>query len=258
MAFVTANGIRHHLAVLGDEPGDGAVLCLHGLVMDNLSSWYFTAGTRLAATRRVITLDLRGHGRSERPATGYAIGDFEADVLGVLDALGHTGPVDLLGNSFGGQLAATIAAHHPHRVRRLVLVDSHLGREGWGDAMAASLSRTGADRDAAIATHFASWLGRHAERKRTRLAETASALVHGSSLVADLQASPPLDDAALSAITADVTALYGEASDVRDEADRLQRCVPGAAVRIFPAATHSLLWEQTGPVVDAITEALAP
>lgn len=250
MAHVDANGLSHHVQVLGD--GDRTVVFLHGLVMDNLSSWYFTAGTRLAQTHRVVLLDLRGHGRTTRPAEGYRIEAFEADVLGVLDALGIDTPVDLVGNSFGGQLAAWIASRHPDRVRSVALVDAHLGDAGWSDDMAATLSLQGDDRDTAIATHFQSWLGRHSSRKRNRLADTARALVEGTTLVADLQASPDLDDDALARLTMPVLALYGEDSDVLREGQRLTRCVPHAQLTVFPAATHSLLWERTDEIVGAL------
>ena len=57
--------------------------------------------------------------------------------------------------------------------------------------MTSTLGLTGEARDQKIAASFQSWLGRHSARKRTRLAAAAEALVEGTSLVADLAASPP-------------------------------------------------------------------
>lgn len=250
MSDLMVDGVRLNVTTVGT--GSPPVVFLHGLVMDNLSSWYFTAGTRVGAFTRAILLDLRGHGRSERPATGYTVARMVADVVGVLDALDVTEPVLLVGNSFGGQIAAAFAVAHPERTAGIALLDAHLGRDGWGDAMAGTLSLEGEARDTMIATHFADWLGRHSERKRNRLASNAQALVYGTSLVADLQASPGLDDAQLAALTMPVLALYGERSDILSEARRLEACVPHADVRVLPGASHSLMWEATEEVIAAL------
>ena len=69
MAEVVARGLRFHVIKLGWEQPETVptVLFLHGLIMDNLSSWYFTAATAVARCCRVLLMDLRGHGRSGRP-----------------------------------------------------------------------------------------------------------------------------------------------------------------------------------------------
>ena len=129
MADVVANGVRHHVQRLGG--GRRTVVFLHGLVMDNLSSLYFTLANPVAAGADVVLYDLRGHGRSERPAAGYRVDDLVADLGALLDALGVDGPVDLVGNSFGGLLALAFAAAAPARVAGLALVDAHDGADGW-------------------------------------------------------------------------------------------------------------------------------
>ena len=89
-------------------------------------SWDAVGGS-LAATRRVVAVDLRGHGASAWPGV-YSIAVMSQDVaallgeLEVLDLLG-TGRVDLVGHSLGGLVALRVAAAHPDRVRRLVLED---------------------------------------------------------------------------------------------------------------------------------------
>src|SRR5207248_1905261 len=124
----------------------------------------------------VVLYDLRGHGRSERPAVGYTLADMVDDLGALLDALAIAEPVALVGNSFGGLLALAFASRHPQRVERVVLIDGHLGEDGWSAKMAATLELEGEARDRQIAASFSSWLGRHSERKSTRLAETATAL----------------------------------------------------------------------------------
>ncbi|MGM0576633.1 MAG: alpha/beta fold hydrolase [Myxococcota bacterium] len=252
MAEVTARGVRFHVQRLGE--GQPTVVFLHGLVMDNLSSWYFTAANPVAKHTSVLLYDLRGHGRSERPPTGYTVPDMVADLAAVLDACDVKGPVHLVGNSFGGLLGLAFALEHPERVGRLVLVDSHLSEEGWGAEMAGTLGLRGEERDRVIAENFRHWLGRHSSRKRNRLARTAEALVHGTSLVDDLRASEPFRDEDLRRLDHPVLALYGGDSDILDRGERLAALLPRCELRLLPDCTHSILWEATAEVRDAIVE----
>jgi pimeloyl-ACP methyl ester carboxylesterase len=79
----------------------------------------------LAARRRVVTLDHRGHGYSTKVGTleGYSIAQLARDLAGVLDAVGG-GPVDLLGHSMGGRVVLTMALERPDLVRSLILMDT--------------------------------------------------------------------------------------------------------------------------------------
>ena len=252
MAEVVANGVRLHVQRLGAAPGRPTVVFVHGLVMDNLSSWYFTVAGALSARAEVILYDLRGHGRSERPAQGYGLADMVADLDALLDALDVGGPVILVGNSFGGLLALVYAIARGDRVAGLVLVDAHLGDEGFAEEMAATLSLEGDERDRRIATSFRDWLGRHSERKRNRLADTARALVHGTSLVDDMRATSPLSSDAMRTVDAPVLALYGELSDLRGRGEALLGPLPRCRIEIVPGCTHSVLWEATDLVRERV------
>ena len=251
MADVVANGIRHHVQRLGR--GDRTVVFVHGLVMDNLSSFYFTLANPIAEAAQVILYDLRGHGLSERPAAGYSVAGLVGDLAALLDELAVSGPITLVGNSFGGLVALAFAVAHPARVERLVLIDAHDGTAGWAAQMAATLGLRGETRDTKIAQSFQSWLGRHSERKRTRLARAAESLVEGTSLVDEIRASPPMREAALATIRCPTLALYGERSDVRDRGEQLARMLPACTLHLVPGCTHSVLWEATTEVRDRVT-----
>lgn len=246
MSNVVARGVRFHTQRLGR--GSETVVFLHGLVMDNLSSWYFTLANPAAATAAVLLYDLRGHGWSERPATGYTVEDMVADLTALLDVLEIESPVQLVGNSFGGLLALKFAAAYPERARALALIDPHLSDREWGEQMSATLSLHGAERDRRIAESFQGWLGRHHRRARNRLAGAAEALVYQTSLVEDLRRSSPLTDAELARVRCPVLAMYGEHSDLRVNAARLERTLPSCRLRIFDGCTHSVLWEATETV----------
>ena len=253
MASAMVRGIHLHYQVLGEmRPESPTVVFVHGIVMDNLSSWYFTVATHVSPLANVLLYDLRGHGLSERPPTGYSLDDMVLDLVGLLDSLQLGGPVYIVGNSFGGLLALAFAAAHPQRCAGLVLVDPHVGTEGFGDEMAATLGLTGEARDQKIATAFKAWLGRHSERKRNRLADAARKLIEGTSIVPDLRSTQVVDNAAIQHIRCPVLALYGERSDLRGRGEALLGTLSTCKIEIFNNCTHSILWEATDAVRDRI------
>lgn len=252
MADATVRGVRLHYQKLGAPGAAPPVVFLHGLVMDNLASWYFTVANAVAAHAEVLVYDLRGHGKSERPKTGYALADMVADLEALLaDAFGDRA-VTLVGNSFGGLLAVAFARAYPARAAGVVLVDAHLGDTGFGEQMAQTLELTGEERDARIAASFRDWVGRHSSRKRNRLAESAQDLVVHTSLVADMRATRPFDAGDLAQIAAPILALYGQESDLRARSEALLANLPRCTLRVLPGCTHSILWEATDTVRDAV------
>ena len=72
MVYVRARGTRFHVVELGADTGLPPVVMLHGLFTGSAASWYFTAAPAIARFRAVRLIDWRGHGLSERTATGYA------------------------------------------------------------------------------------------------------------------------------------------------------------------------------------------
>jgi pimeloyl-ACP methyl ester carboxylesterase len=252
MADAIVRGVRLHYQRLGKAGASPRVVFVHGLVMDNLASWYFSVANAVAAFADVLLYDLRGHGLSERPANGYGVGDMVLDLEALLDATLGREPVVLVGNSFGALLAVTFARRLPERVSGLVLVDGHLGDDGFAERMTATLSLRGEDAERQIAESFKHWLGRHSERKRTRLADHARALVVDTSLVHDLRATPPLAAGDFAEILAPTLALYGEHSDLIAQSRPLVGAMPHATFEALPGCTHSILWEATTTVRDRI------
>src|SRR5262249_16503162 len=151
VAEIRCRDVTLHVQRLGAKASPTTAVFLHGLVMDNLSSWYFTVANPAAQRADVILYDLRGHGRSERTPAGYGVADMVADLDALLDALDVQRKVVLVGNSFGGLLALVYAIALPERVAGVVLVDAHLGDEGFAMEMAHTLSLEGKERDEMIA-----------------------------------------------------------------------------------------------------------
>ncbi|MEO8673519.1 MAG: alpha/beta hydrolase [Tahibacter sp.] len=105
-----------------DVGGDGKpVIALHAYWME-AGTWTALAGA-LAPKWRLIALDLRGHGHSDKPddlSWDAFIGDLEA----LLDHLGIVQPVALIGNSLGGTVAFRFAARRPDSVAAMVIEES--------------------------------------------------------------------------------------------------------------------------------------
>lgn len=102
--------------------GDGSPL----LLLPGHPSRALEGGPLLPALirqHRVVALDFLGYGESDAPDVDYSITTQTGIVTGLLDALGLS-QVDVLGFSMGGWVALKLAADHPKRVRRLVLVGS--------------------------------------------------------------------------------------------------------------------------------------
>ena len=240
MADVTANGVRFHVSRLGG--GEQTVVMLHGLVMDNLSSYYYTLANPFARECDVVLYDLRGHGRSERPPTGYTVEDSVADLDALLTELGIDHPVHLVGNSYGGVVALEMAVAHPERVAGIALIEAHFAVEGWGHHMAGSLALAafGLAED-----EVEQWLEEQGGRKLNKLARNAESLIYDTTMLNDLEAVQPLRREALAAIACPVLAFYGEHSDLLDRARDLEELVPDCDLRILPGCTHSVLMEAT-------------
>ncbi|MGI8847023.1 MAG: alpha/beta fold hydrolase [Candidatus Dormibacteria bacterium] len=104
--------------------GRPALLALHGLASN--ARWWDLVGERLAPRYRVIAADLRGHGLSDRPATGYDTETVAADVRALCDRL-DIGEFVVAGHSWGAAVALTLAAAELQRCRGCVCVDGGVG-----------------------------------------------------------------------------------------------------------------------------------
>jgi long-chain acyl-CoA synthetase len=77
---------------------------------------------KFAMDNRVIALDLRGHGLSDKPATGYDMPRLQLDLETVLTQLKVSTPFVLVGHSFGGAVVTDYAINHPDHVEKLILI----------------------------------------------------------------------------------------------------------------------------------------
>ena len=127
---MASNGTTIHVRVGGKGP---AVVLLHGY--GETGDMWVPLAADLARDHTVIVPDLRGLGRSSKPAGGFDKKNQAADVRGVLDAL-DVGQVDVVAHDIGNMVAFQFAAQQPQRVRRLVLIDAPVpGVGAWDEVL---------------------------------------------------------------------------------------------------------------------------
>jgi pimeloyl-ACP methyl ester carboxylesterase len=115
---------RDGVALCYEEAGEGEppVLLVHGWCCDHT---YFAPQFEHFAERghRVVAVDLRGHGKSDKPHQRYAMQDFADDLAWVCQRLELAKPV-VIGHSMGGIVAFDLAARYPHLPSAVVMLDA--------------------------------------------------------------------------------------------------------------------------------------
>ena len=123
--YAPVNGLKMYYEVHGSgEP----VVLLHGAFMTITNNWDGWIG-ELSKTRKVIAVEMQGHGRTadiERDISSENLAD---DVASLLDHL-KIPKADLIGYSMGGGVAMQCAVRHPDKVRKVVVISSTFRRDG--------------------------------------------------------------------------------------------------------------------------------
>ncbi len=118
--YIDTGQVRLHAVIGGEGP---ALLLVHGWP-ETWYAWRMLMPT-LARDFRVIAVDQRGIGLSDKPADGYDTRTLAADLVALMDALGHS-RFALYGTDTGMPIAYALAADHPERVARLIVSEAPL------------------------------------------------------------------------------------------------------------------------------------
>jgi pimeloyl-ACP methyl ester carboxylesterase len=264
MPDVHARGLRFKVHTMGRATA--LTVLIHGIGIDNSSSHYFLIAPALSHLSSVVCYDLRGHGESEVPDTGYTFEQHVLDLSALLDELGVNGrPVSLVGTSLGGRIALEFALRFPDRVDKIALLDSELidlrdyaaefadhVRQGpkhleeglqkaWEKYLREHTVEGKLDHDASL---FKTFLESRTGWKRTvRLAVRLKQLLWETSFVDDmtLEAPPTWDE--LAEIQCPVLALYGDQSNVLPTGKKLSRVIPQCSLTVVPDCGHFVIYK---------------
>ena len=252
------------LAYNDNGPGPVVVL-LHGFPLDR-SMWSWQE-TTLGSIYRVITPDLRGHGRSAAPEGVYTMEVMAEDVIETLDALQLTEPVVLGGLSMGGYVALAFARRHADRLGGLLLLDTKAtadSEEARADRLR-MVERLLAEGNGFLPeVMLPRLLGKTSLEERPELVKRVTALVaeqdaHAAAAQRGMAARPDTTDVLASIDVPTLVVTGAEDALFAPEVGReLASAIPGARFLLVEEAGHLSSLERPEVVNEALLDFLAP
>jgi len=136
--YITIDGLRLHLRDWGGPDVPPAILLVHGLA-SNARIWDLLAPL-LVPNFRLIAIDQRGHGLSDKPDDGYDLPTIAGDLARAIAALGWSRPL-VVGHSWGANVALQLAADYPDLAAGIVLLDGGTNELASAMPLAETLER---------------------------------------------------------------------------------------------------------------------
>jgi pimeloyl-ACP methyl ester carboxylesterase len=230
MPTVQSAGVRIQYEVQGDGP---PIVLVHGFSSSFDGNWRGQGWVEFLVGdgRKVIGLDCRGHGSSEKPhdPAAYAGHKMPDDVIAVLDDLGLE-QVDLMGYSMGGWITVNLLSRHAGRFRSAIVGGAGLRTAAADPARRALMAAAFEATDpSTIADEAARNMRRRAESRGNDLAALAA-------LQRSERGAP--DASALSALRLPVLVVCGDDDPALESARALAQVVPGAKLEVLPGENH--------------------
>jgi len=222
-----SDGVRLHYELHGPSTGKPVVL-VHGYASDYTLNWVGTRWqeTLTTAGYRVVGLDCRGHGRSDKPhdPAAYALETMGADVGRLLDHL-ELNTADYIGYSMGARIGLQAMLGLGSRVRRAVL-----GGIGWGGAFRTAEDIARAMRGEPAKSAVAKTFYEFAAARPINDLEALAACIVGP--------QPDLSAERLHAIKSPVLVVVGEVDDIVAHVDKLVESIPHAKLVKVAGRNH--------------------
>ena len=222
-----SDGVQLHYEIHGSEDGAPIVL-VHGFASDYKLNWVGTRWqeTLTSAGHRIIGLDCRGHGSSDKPhdPAAYALEIMAADVRRLLDHL-DIQKADYHGYSMGARTGVQAMIDFPKRLRRVVL-----GGVGWGGAFHAAAEIAKAFRGEPTKNPVAKTFLDFANARQSNDLEALAACILGP--------QPEPDPADLASIKNPVLIVVGDQDDIAAGVDRLVESIPTARLVSIAGRNH--------------------
>lgn len=241
------DGVRLRYA----EAGSGQPLVLLHPLCDALESWWdIGLAGRLARTCRVIAIDARGHGGSDKPreSARYTLEHRVADVLAVLDAA-RVDRAHVVGYSMGGWIALGVASSAPTRLRSLVVGGAHPYAQDLTPlrrALDGGMERWCAVLERSVGVLPATWRARAA---RNDLAALSAGLADDRTDQSNALAE------ALADVALPIRWVVGERDPTREAVSRAAAAIPRGHLVVVPASDHFQTFASAG-FADAVAEFL--
>jgi 3-oxoadipate enol-lactonase len=245
----SSDGIRLHYEVLGRHNAP-AVLMIQGLGADK-HGWDMQRFV-LAARYRVVALDNRGAGRSDKPFGHYSLEQMADDAMSVLDHLGIDS-AHVVGASMGGAISQIVALKHPERVRSLTLACTACRNHPWREELITGWATQASERGMGSMTREAArWvIGPRSFRRLLPAFGWLGPLAMGRTshaFVAQVRAILATDEAMadrLGEITVPALVMVGNQDILtpRGDSEELADRLPNAELVVISGAAHGFMVE---------------
>jgi pimeloyl-ACP methyl ester carboxylesterase len=248
--YFDAGGVRIRYVDQGNGP---VVLLVHGFAGDIERSWINTGILPdLARDHRVLALDLRGHGRSDKPHEPLEYAALADDVIRLMD---HAGVprAHAVGYSLGGIIILKLLTTHPERFERAVIGGAAYRRARGADAdvaaeVAALEIESGIYRALIVSTAPTDQPPPSEEAIRSRSREiAASADVRAHAALMRARRALLVSDAEIAAVRVPTLAVVGTADPALPRIQAMRKRWPGLEVEVVPGATHPTVDERGLP-----------
>lgn len=251
------NGISLAYVEMGDPAGKPTLL-IHGYT-DNSRSWSLIAP--YLKDRHIFAIDLRGHGTSSAPECCYSYTDLANDTYLFLEAKGIA-KADVVGHSLGSLTGQLLAAQHPEKVNKLVLISSTTNAGGgpgswlWDNVMQL---KPPIDPNGKFMTDWywnpnpvdQDFIARERAESAAVPIQVWKGVLWGVALN-DLTHVEPM-------IKSPVLIMWGDQDQLFDAGhqDRLKKAFPNAQFEAFAGAGHNMFWEfpeKAGVMIDTFLD----
>jgi pimeloyl-ACP methyl ester carboxylesterase len=242
MAYATNGGVKIHYEVEGSGP---PLVLQHGFSY-NLEHWrqagYVEA---LRRDRRLVLIDARGHGRSDKPhvPSAYTNENHVGDILAVLDAEG-IGACDYMGFSMGGWIGFGLATTHPGRVRSIVIT----GQQPYGRPTPQNVP------DGRDVPAYFSWFFQRIGLEFNKLSPEAQKpfLANDCIALAAAQTGRPSLEARLANMTMPCLLMVGDNEPSYEQARKCVPSIPDCTFVVMPGFDHGETFDRSDVVLPHV------
>ena len=280
MPIAEVNGSKVNYLQLQPESKEACddIVMIHGLAT-SLAFWYLQYANELSKRYRVTLYDLKGHGRSEMPSTGYSPDCLTNDFEGLMDFLGIN-KAHIVSHSYGGLIALKYGLRWPQRVHSLVIMDTHIALArraqadyvwAYGRKIQPILEKYDIDLDTAdpffgyrILTLAAKMVRKGIELPRElsdligpitgmlgkKTANQWLKLIVTATVEEELMLDDGLSEEALGQLKMPILPMYGERSQAMWSAECLERAWPDVSFEYLEAGGHFFPFTRSAEVLS--------